>query len=88
MLDTMIRTQIQLTEEQAVAAKRAAAERGISMAEVIREALDHELGQPERSDRWGRALAAVGKFRDLEGATDVSARHDDYLAEVYEEDLR
>jgi hypothetical protein len=85
----MIRTQIQLTDEQAAAAKRLAAERGISMAEVIRQALDRELRSgSDRTERWRRALSVVGKFHDIEGKTDVSERHDDYLADIYEEDLR
>jgi len=37
---TMVRTQIQLTEEQARALKEIAAARGESMAEVIRRAVD------------------------------------------------
>jgi hypothetical protein len=84
----MIRTQIQLTDEQAAAAKRMASERGVSMAEVIRDALDRELQTSDRKALWERALSVVGKFRDIDGATDVSERHDDYLAEIYEEDLR
>lgn len=83
----MIRTQVHLTEDQVVAAERLAAERGVSLAEVVRQALDHEL-QSERRSAWKRALSAVGGFRDKDGATDVAERHDDYLAEIYEEDLR
>ncbi|MGH2555074.1 MAG: ribbon-helix-helix protein, CopG family, partial [Actinomycetota bacterium] len=33
----MIRTQVQLTEEQARQLKRVAAERGVSLAEIIRQ---------------------------------------------------
>ena len=36
----MVRTQIQLTDEQTGLVKRIAAERHVSMAKVIREALD------------------------------------------------
>jgi len=39
----MIRTQVQLVPEQAEALKRAAADRGVSMAEVVREAIDRFL---------------------------------------------
>ena len=39
----MVRTQIQLTEEQAALVKQIAAERQVSMANVIREALDRSL---------------------------------------------
>lgn len=79
----MIRTQIQLTESQAEKLKRIASSRGVSMAEVIREAVDRLPERDDRAERWARALAAVGKGRDREGATDVSVRHDDYLAEIY-----
>lgn len=79
----MIRTQIQLNEAQADKLKRIASSRGVSMAEVIRDAVDRLPEHDDRADRWARALAAVGKGRDREGATDVSVRHDDYLAEIY-----
>ena len=36
----MVRTQIQLTEEQAIKVKKIAARRGVSMAEVIRDAVE------------------------------------------------
>jgi Ribbon-helix-helix protein, copG family len=86
----MIRTQIQLTEEQAAKAKRLAAERGVSMAEVIRELIDREPDRDDRTERFARALAAVkrGGFRDRGGKTDVSLEHDRYLAEALEADLR
>ena len=81
----MVRTQIQLTEEQATKLKRVAADRGVSMAEVVREAVDRIPDRDDRAERWARALAAVGKGHDRDGATDVSIRHDDYLAEAYAE---
>ena len=84
----MIRTQVQLTEAQADKAKRIAAARGVSMAEVIREAVDQLPDRDDRAERWARALAVVGAGRDRDGATDVSVRHDEYLAEILEEDLR
>jgi Arc/MetJ-type ribon-helix-helix transcriptional regulator len=86
----MNRTQIQLTDEQAAKAKRLAAERGVSMAEVIRDLIDEAPERDDRAERIARALAAVkqGGFRDLEGKTDVSVRHDEYLAEIFEHDLR
>jgi len=36
----MVRTQVQLTEEQAKKVKKIAASRGVSMAEVIRDAVE------------------------------------------------
>ena len=86
----MIRTQIQLTEAQAAKAKRLAAERSVSMAEVIRELIDREPEGDDRAERSARALAAIrrGGFHDREGKTDVSVDHDRYLAQALDADLR
>jgi hypothetical protein len=86
----MIRTQIQLTEEQAAKLKRIAADRGVSMAEVIRDAVDRLPRRDDRRERLERAIHALrtSHVRDVEGKTDVSARHDEYLADIYEADLR
>lgn len=80
----MVRTQIQLTDAQASALKRRAAERGVSMAALIRDAIDRVLaddGDFER--RKARALAAVGAHRDRDGANDVSVEHDHFLDDAY-----
>jgi Arc/MetJ-type ribon-helix-helix transcriptional regulator len=82
----MIRTQIQLTEEQATKLRRIATDRGVSMAEVIREAVERIPASNDRGERLARALDAGRRgFRDRDEATDVSARHDDYLADAYAE---
>jgi len=80
----VIRTQIQLTEAQAEKAKRLASERGVSMAEVIRELIDGAPDRDDRAARLARALDAIkrGGFRDREGKTDVGSRHDEYLAGI------
>ena len=80
----MIRTQIQLTEEQAVQLKAKAAREGRSIADVVRDgvaAVVSEPGAPARVELKRRALAAVGRFRS--GRRDVSASHDRYLAKAY-----
>jgi hypothetical protein len=79
----MVRTQIQLREDQARALKRRAAEQGVSMAELIREAVDRSLARDDEDARWERALSVVGRFRS--NAPDVAERHDDYLAAAYQE---
>jgi predicted DNA-binding ribbon-helix-helix protein len=86
----MVRTQIQLTEEQAAKLKRIAAERGVSMAELIREAVDRIPDRNDRAERFDRAIEVIrtSRFSDREGKTDVSVRHDDYLVEAIEADLR
>lgn len=80
----MVRTQIQLTEDQAKTLKKIAASRQLSVAEIIRRAVDTMIkssiaADPE--DRIKRALEIAGKFSS--GKRDVSKRHDAYLAENY-----
>lgn len=79
----MLRTQIRLTEEQSLALRSLAAERRVSVAELIRQAVEDLLRQsstPSRAEMKQRALAAAGRFRS--GEKDLSTRHDDYLAEI------
>ncbi len=78
----MVRTQIQLTEAQAERLRRLAAERRVSMAALIREAVDRSLVEDDRTARIERALAVVGKFSSS-GPTDVAENHDHYLAEAF-----
>ena len=82
----MVRTQIQLTEDQARRVRRLAEEQGVSMAEVIRRCLDQvlESGEPDRSALYSRAEAVVGQFEDGSGAHDLARKHDDYLATSFE----
>ena len=81
----MVRTQIQLTEEQASQIMRIAAERQISRAEVIRESIDRSLSSHDcalpQEERVRRAIAAAGRFRS--GGTDGSAQHDRHLSDAY-----
>jgi len=80
----MIRTQVQLTEEQARALKEIAHRENASIAELTRRAIDLWLQTTSAismTERRRRALAVVGRFRS--GQSDVSERHDDYLSEAY-----
>lgn len=82
----MVRTQIQLTEEQARRLKAMAAEQGESMAALIRRGVDALLAaEPPTctAERKRRAVEAAGRFRS--GLTDVARNHDRYLAEFYAE---
>lgn len=76
----MVRTQIQLTEEQAAALRELAAREGKSMAEVIRCSLDEHLraaGVVGRAAAEQRARAAIGRFSS--GLGDLAREHDRYL---------
>ena len=80
----MVRTQIQLTEEQSSVLKKIAAQRSISIAELIRQGIDFYLrahGTVSQEERRKRAVAATGRFRS--GRSDLSTNHDNYLAEAY-----
>lgn len=74
----MIRTQIQLTAEQAERLKRATSRSSLSMAEVIRRALDSYLDTvPEGRDdaaRRQRAAMAAGALRT--GDESLASEHD------------
>lgn len=72
----MVRTQISLSEEQYLAIKRIAVERGISLSAVIRETVDTLLALSSRSAVEG-LLSIAGMASG--GPADVSERHDDYL---------
>lgn len=82
----MVRTQIQLTEKQAEALRRIAQRNNISQAEAIRRMLDREMGTemlPDWEELKRRAREAAGTGHA--SVTDLSTRHDDYLAEAYAE---
>lgn len=81
----MIRTQIQLTEDQARAIKKMATAQGISMAAFIRQAVEGLINSSpdeDRQERIRRAREIVGQYRSGKG--DVSRRHDDYLDEAFQ----
>ena len=84
----MIRTQIQLTEDQSTKLKELAAEYDVSTAELIRRAVDQFISvanpaQISDAEQRRRALEVVGKFAS--DVHDLSINHDRYLAEAYGE---
>ena len=83
----MVRTQIQLTQEQHRALKRWAARLGISLAEAIRRCVAERLSRNEAlagpADRVREARAVVGKYADPSGPSRVAQDHDDHLADAY-----
>ncbi len=82
----MVRTQIQLTEQQAKAIKKIARARHLPVAELIRQAVDNLIKANviiDVEERRKRALDAAGRFRS--GLRDLSTEHDKYLEEAFSE---
>jgi len=82
---TMVRTQIQLTEQQARKVKTTAKEVGVSVAELIRQCVDEGLARrrSSRASLYERAGRWLGSCQDPEAADDLSANHDRYLEEAF-----
>lgn len=77
----MFRTQVRLTEEQTRALRTLSEQRGISVAALVREAVEMFLrlnAGVSSEERCRRALDGVGRFAS--GQRDVSERHDEYLS--------
>ena len=82
----MIRTQIQLTEDQARRLKQQARREERSMADLVRESVTEYLArrQPiDRAELVKRARALQGRFRS--GHPDLAEEHDRYLDEAFED---
>jgi hypothetical protein len=76
----MVRTQIQLTEDQAKKLKELAATSNRSVAALIRGAVDRFLISGASQDRavmYRQALSLAGKYRSE--FKDISVEHDRYL---------
>jgi hypothetical protein len=81
--DVMVRTQIQMTEEQHAALRAVAASTGRSMADLVREGIEHVIAErrpKRRHELVSRALRLAGRFAS--GSADGSAHHDRHLAGV------
>lgn len=88
----MVRTMIQLTEDQVKALKKLAKLRKTSVAALVRESValyvSADNSNARRNEKRRRALAGLekikqAKYKDIEGKKDVSVNHDKYLAEAY-----
>jgi len=84
----MVRTQIQVQEDQLNWLRVEASARGVSVSQLIREGIVLFRAREERfpEEKKKRALAAVGRFSS--NLSDVSERHDDYLAEAFVKEVR
>jgi Arc/MetJ-type ribon-helix-helix transcriptional regulator len=77
----VIRTQVELTDSQARELEELALKEGVTMAELVRQSIEHFLAERNDDQRWERALSAIGRFH--EGPSDVSQHHDTYLADDF-----
>ncbi|CAN5790453.1 hypothetical protein BH23ACT11_BH23ACT11_21320 [soil metagenome] len=81
----MLRTQVQITEQQDKLLEAIGRENRVSKAELIRRAVDlmldrQSVGRSPEEQRE-RAIAVVGRFRA--GKNSTARLHDETLAEVY-----
>ena len=79
----MIRTQIQLTDEQATRVKELAHTSNESMAAIVRKAVDQFIlkQEPDRRTLYRQALATAGKYKARK--PDISIEHDRYLEQEF-----
>ncbi len=80
----MIRTQIQLTDQQSKLLKALAMKEGVSAAELIRRSIDQYLQHSRHRDREDlkqKAFSIIGKYAS--GLDDVGENHDTYLVDAY-----
>ena len=80
----MKRTQVQLTEKQYKTIKEISSSRNISMAEVIREAIDWYCPNKAifaNKEKIQKAIGIMGKYRS--GHQDISKDHDRYLRQDF-----
>ena len=80
----MIRTQIQLSDDQLHALRQLSAASGRSVADLIRQGVELYLSTQHRAGRAEqvqRALQASRRFSS--GTRHASAHHDRYLAEAF-----
>ena len=80
----MVRTQVQLHEEQLRELRARALAQNVSVSELIRRAVDLMVladSLPSAKQRRRRALAAAGRFSS--GRSDIAEHHDAYLAEAF-----
>ena len=81
----MVRSQIQFSSEQLERIRAIARSQGVSIAEVVRRAVDHYSEQkvPDAAETALRARARAVTGRYGSGHSDTSADHDRYLARAF-----
>lgn len=74
--------QVYLDADERALLDRVAAETGLSRAEILRRGLRQFAA--EQSTGKSPMLEFIESLQDLDLPPDLSERHDDYLAEIYE----
>lgn len=77
----MVRTQVSLRSEQIAALRQRASEQRVSIATLVRDAVDAFLRNEQRDRDTARALRAVGSYRTA--PDNVAEEHDRLLDEIY-----
>ncbi len=79
----MVRTQIQLTKDQARMLRELSLSSHESVAALIRKAVDQFLitGKPDRSTLYRQAMTIAGKYKTKQ--SDIAVDHDRYLEEAF-----
>jgi len=81
----MVRTQIQLTEDQAQMLRELSLAGNESVAALIRKAIDRFLvtgtSIPNRAAQYRQALSLAGKYETAQ--PDIAVEHDRYLEEAF-----
>ncbi len=78
----MQRLMIQAEPELVERARRRARERGVSVAQVVREAIEHELGSSEE-ERIPPSLNCIGAFSSERGDLSRRASEDEFEPEPF-----
>ena len=79
----MLRTTIQMTQEQYKALQALSKDSNQSIARIIRQAIDQFLvsRKPDKTALYRLSEPAIGKFSS--GQRDISEKHDQYLEETF-----
>lgn len=87
----MERAIFQFEPDQLASLRRLAARRGVSVAALVREAVDAMLAAEDREARWARAMSLAGRF-SYEGvheeAHERGKDHDRWFVEAVEERIQ
>lgn len=79
---SMQRSIVQLTPAQRRELRKTAAREGVSLSQLVREAVDRLLAQRRAREKWALLRSALGSVRDPGATVGVAERHDEFLDEA------